>query len=101
MTTNRIKSKFDAAIDRKLNEYARMVLLQKPDIIKQRNQSLDDFMTEIINLRSELNATGNNYNHALKRLHMLRHFREIKTWLLFNENARQIILKKIEESKSN
>ncbi len=97
---NRIKSKFDASIDRKLSEYARKVLLQKPVIIKQRNQSLDDFMTEMMALRSELNAIGNNYNQVVKRLHLLQHFPEIKTWLLLNENARQIILKKIEEIKS-
>ena len=38
---NRLNSKFDACIDRKLSEYARKVLLQKLIIIKLSNQSLD------------------------------------------------------------
>ena len=51
---NRIKSKFETSIERKLSEYARKVLLQKPVVIKHRNQSLDDFMTEMMALRSSL-----------------------------------------------
>ena len=32
-----------------------------------RNQSLDDFMTEMMQLRSELNSIGNNFNQAVKK----------------------------------
>ena len=56
---------------RKLSEYARLVLLNKPVTIKQRDQSLDDFMTEMIRLRSELSALGNNFNQSVKKLHTL------------------------------
>jgi hypothetical protein len=66
----------------------------------QRNQSLDDFMAEMILLRNELNAIGNNFNQTVKRLHALQQIDEIKTWLLLNETARQIITRKIDEIKS-
>src|SRR5207302_1418170 len=51
---NVIHKRFSSSTCRKLSEYVRDVLLNKPIIIKQRNQSLDDFMTEMIKLRNEL-----------------------------------------------
>ena len=95
-----IKNRCSKSTCRKLSDYARKMLLSKPIIIKHRNQSLDDFMTEMITLRSELNAIGNNFNQLLKRLHSLQHFDEIKAWLLINETARQILLKKVTEIKA-
>jgi hypothetical protein len=75
------------------------VLLTKPITVNQRNRSLDDFMAEMIVLRNEQNAIGNNYNQAVKRLHGLEQLEEIKTWFQINETARQIILKKASEIK--
>lgn len=72
----RIKTKFDSSIYKKLSEYVHRVLLDKPIIIKHRNQSLDDFMAEMMALRAELNAIGNNYNQLVKKLHTLQHFRK-------------------------
>lgn len=95
----KISNKFSHSTSRKLSDYIRKKLLDKPVAVYTRNQSLDDFMTEMIVLRNELNAIGNNYNQVVKRLHSLQHFEEIKTWLLLNESTRQILLKKVEEIK--
>ena len=65
---------FSKTTCRKLSEYARNVLLQKPVIIKFRNQSADDFLDEMILLKNELNAIGNNYNQSVKRLHTLEKY---------------------------
>jgi glutaminase len=96
---DRIQKKFKQSTDRKLSQYARKVLLNKPITVNQRNQSLDDFMHEMIALRNELNAIGNNYNQTVKRLHTLEDFEEIKIWLSINETARQIIQNKVAEIK--
>jgi MobC-like protein len=96
---NRIQKKFSQSTDRKLSQYARKVLLTKPITVNYRNQSLDDFMYEMIVLRNELNAIGNNLNQTVKRLHSLEDFDEIKIWLLLNETAREIIMKKVTEIK--
>jgi len=96
----RIHNKFSQSTSRKLSDYVRKVLLDKPITVNQRNQSLDDFMAEMILLRNELNAIGNNFNQTVKRLHALQQIDEIKTWLLLNETARQIIVSKITEIKS-
>jgi hypothetical protein len=96
----KIQTKFSKSTCRKLSDYIRKVLLDKPITVNQRNQSLDDFMAEMIALRNELNAIGNNFNQTVKRLHALQQIDEIKTWLILNETARQIILNKITEIKS-
>jgi hypothetical protein len=97
---NRTNNKFSKSTCRKLSEYARHVLLDKVITVNQRNQSLYDFMTEMIKLRNELNAIGNNFNQAVKKLHTLNQLTEFKTWLILNENKQKILLEKVAEIKS-
>ena len=92
-------NKFRSSTCRKFSEYARRVLLDKVVTINQRNQSLDDFMAEMIRLRTELNSIGNNFNQLVKKLHTLQQMEEFTTWILINENSKQILLKKVEEIK--
>jgi hypothetical protein len=44
------------------SSYLRKVALQKPVTIKYRNESADDFLLDMLNLKKELNAIGNNFN---------------------------------------
>ncbi len=83
----------------KLSDYARKKLLDKPVTIYHRNQSRDDFVTELAVLIKELNAIGNNYNQVIKRLHALEHFDEIKLWASVNESSKQILNRKVDEIK--
>lgn len=80
-----------------ISEYARTILLQKPVTVKYRNQSADEFLSEMITLKNELNAIGNNYNQAVHRLHILDRIPEIKTWLLVHETMYQSFMKKVKE----
>jgi len=96
---NIIHKRFSSSSCKKLSEYARDVLLNKPVIIKQRNQSLDDFMTEMIKLRNELNKIGNNFNQSVKKLYTLQQINEFKTWLVLNENDKKILIEKVNEIK--
>ncbi len=93
----RIQAKFQRSTDPKLSAYARKVLLDKPVTVKQRNQSLDDLLTELIKLRNDLSAIGNNYNQVVKRLHTMNDKNELQNWLLLNENAKRIMQQKVEE----
>ena len=63
---------------RKLSDYARKFLLGKPKIATTRDQPLDDLMAEAIKLRNELNALGNNFNQAVKKLHILYQIAEFR-----------------------
>ena len=86
---------------RKLSNYARKILLGKPVVATYRNQSLDDFMTEMIRLRSDLNSIGNNFNQAVKKLLTLHQIAEFRSWLITYEGEKQILLDKVEEIKNN
>ncbi|MFV5692925.1 plasmid mobilization protein [Flavobacterium sp. LT1R49] len=95
----KIYKKFSKSTCRKLSEYARKNLLDKPVITNYRNQSLDEFMSEIIRLRGELNAIGNNFNQAVKKLHTLQQIPEFKDWIISSELEKKILLNKVEEIK--
>ncbi len=92
-----IHGHFSKTTCRKLSEYARNVLLQKPVVIKFRNQSADDFLAEMILLKNELNAIGNNYNQSVKRLHTMERIPEVKTWLQNDQLFRGNLLKQTEQ----
>lgn len=54
-----------------MSAFIRKIIFEKPITVKHRNQSLDDFMIETMQLRIELNHIGNNFNQAVKKLHSL------------------------------
>ena len=93
----KLQAGFSQSTKRKISEYARDILLNKPITVYTRNKSVDDMMAEVILLRSELKAIGNNFNQAVKKLHLMDNDFEIKTWARVNENNKQILFKKLEE----
>lgn len=97
---SRIQEKFKKTTCRKLSEYARKVLLDKPLTVTYRNLSLDDFMQEMVRLRTDLNAIGNNLNQAVKRLHSLNQIAELRIWLATWSNTTDRIDEGIKEIKS-
>lgn len=84
----------------KLSEYVRRILFDKPITVYQRNQSLDDFMAEMMLLRNELNSVGNNFNQSVKKLHTLQQIPEFKSWLVASEQEKQSIINKVDEIKN-
>ena len=82
-----------------LSEYARDVLLKEPVTILYRNQSADEFLSEVILLKTELNAIGKNFNQAVHKLHTLDRDSQIKAWAILNEASKEQFMKKAEEIK--
>lgn len=97
----KIERRWKASTCRKLSDYIRKHLFDKPITTNYRNQSLDEFMSEIIRLRTELNGIGNNFNQAVKKLHTLQQISEFKDWIISNELEKKILLNKVEEIKKN
>lgn len=95
-----LHKQFSKTTCRKISDYSRKILLGKPVVATYRNTSLDDFMTEMIGLRKELNSAGNNFNQAVKKLHALRQIAEFKSWLITYESDRESLLNKVEEIKN-
>jgi hypothetical protein len=94
-----ISSNWQKTTSRELSDYARRVLLKKPVTVKHRNQSADEILAEMIRLKNELHAIGNNFNQAVHKLHTLGTIPQIKIWLVANENLKDMFLKKTEEIK--
>ena len=94
-----IEKKWKDSTCRKLSEYVRKIIFNKPIVATYRNKSLDDLMTELIQLKKELNGIGNNFNQAVKKLHTLQQIQEFKMWLEHYETDKNILLNKIEEIK--
>ena len=80
-----------------LSTYARKVLLQRPVVVKYRNQSADEFLKEMLLLKKELNAIGNNFNQAVHKLHMLDKIPEFRTWILKYDDLQKRLMEKTEE----
>ncbi|MFC0778687.1 plasmid mobilization relaxosome protein MobC [Flavobacterium sp. HJSW_4] len=81
----------------KLSDFARKNLLKKPVVLKYRNQSLDEMISELARLRSELNPIGNNFNQAVKKLHSLSRISDFKMWIQSFETDKKILFSSIED----
>ena len=97
----KIERKWKASTCRKLSDYVRHNLFEKPVTTYYRNQSMDDFMAEMILLRNELNHIGSNFNQAVKRLHTLNQIDEFRSWLIAYEVEKKTLFNKVDEIKKH
>ncbi|MFD0749122.1 hypothetical protein ACFQZS_03150 [Mucilaginibacter calamicampi] len=63
-----LESRFKKTMFRKLSEYTRNVLLEKSVTVTYRDKAMDDILEELILLKRELNAVGNNLNQAIRSI---------------------------------
>jgi hypothetical protein len=90
-----IRKKFKNTDCRKLSDYIRRKLLDKHLVVSYRNGSLDDFMTGLSQLKTELNHIGNNLNQAVKKLNSMRPSESGQAWITIYENTRQAVADKV------
>lgn len=83
--------------EKNLSSYLRKVSLQKPVTIKYRNQSADDFLAQMLELKKELNAIGNNFNQAVHKLHLLDKIPEFRAWIQQYDGLHQAFIRKAEQ----
>src|SRR5688572_7562816 len=83
--------------ERSTSNYLRNVPWQKPIIIRYRNATADDFLREMVELKRELSAIGNNYNQAVKKLHLLEKIPEFRAWILINQDLQQQLHVKVSD----
>ncbi|MBX9781641.1 MAG: plasmid mobilization protein [Sediminibacterium sp.] len=81
------------------SSYLRKVALQKPVTVKYRNESADDFLLDMLNLKKELNAIGNNFNQAVHKLHILDKIPEFRVWVQQYNGLQKVLISKVEEIK--
>lgn len=92
----KLEQQFHRTTSRKLSQYIRDSLFNRPMVTTYRNASLDDLMEEIGQLKDELNHIGNNYNQAVKKLHTLWRIEDFKTWIDLNEKDKAVLFQKID-----
>lgn len=85
--------------ERYLSTYVRKLSLQKPLTVKYRNESADDFLLDMLNLKKELNAIGNNFNQAVHKLHLLDKIPEFRVWVQQYDGVQKVLISKVEEIK--
>ncbi len=83
--------------ERSMSNYLRKVSLKKPVTVKYRNQSADDFLKQMLELKKELNAVGNNFNQAVHKLHLLDKIPEFRVWINQYDGLQKILLNKVQE----
>lgn len=91
-----LQKRFQQTTCKDLADYMRRVALDKPVNIRYRNQSVDDFLADMIALRKELNAIGNNFNQAVHRLYTLQFVPDIQHWVMVNEQDKTQLFRQIE-----
>jgi hypothetical protein len=89
-----IDNRFKKTRFRKLSEYIRSVLLEKPVTVMYRDKSMDEVLEELILLRKELNAIGNNLNQTVRNINSAHGGADTKLWI----NLLGIINSKLEPS---
>lgn len=94
---NKVNKAFSTTTKKKLSEYIRFVLLEKPVTVYTRDKSVDDLMAELVLLRNELSAIGSNFNQLVKRLHTASHVEVIKTLAQRSETEQQNFFQKTNE----
>lgn len=97
---SKVEISFKTTTKRKLSEYIRYVLLDKPVTVYTRNQSMDEVVAVLFLLKGELSAIGNNFNQVVKRLHTMDRIPEIKAWAEAHEKSYSIFMQKADEINS-
>ncbi|WP_153798148.1 plasmid mobilization protein [Foetidibacter luteolus] len=90
---------FQESTCNKFSEYARLTLMQKPVVIRYRNQSADEILSSLLKIKNELSAIGNNLNQSVRKLHGINTPPEIMSWLMLQEATRHHFLRQVEEIK--
>ncbi|WP_238395354.1 MobC family plasmid mobilization relaxosome protein [Mucilaginibacter sp. UC70_90] len=91
---NLIERRYKKTTFQCMSEYARALLLGKPVMILNRDKSLDDLLEELMILRKELNAIGNNLNQAVRNINSAHGTADNRLW----ENLLQVVNNKLEPS---
>ncbi|WP_346319372.1 plasmid mobilization relaxosome protein MobC [Chitinophaga sp. YIM B06452] len=90
-----LNKRFEATPYHHMSEYIRLLVFEKPVVVRYRSQSMDEFMEQMIVLRVELNAVGNNFNQVVRKLHSVAQVEKFGTWLQVAEEFQKELLDKV------
>lgn len=76
-----INDRFAKTVFSTMSEYGRHLLLDKKVTVAYRDRSMDDMLEELVLLRRELNAIGNNLNQAVKNINSAHGLADARLWM--------------------
>lgn len=82
--------------EKTISNYIRKLALENPITIRYRNESADEFLHEMIDLKKQLNGIGNNFNQAVHKLHTLERIPEFRHWIQEQQNTQKVLINSIE-----
>lgn len=85
---------------RKLSEFLRLLIFNRPVTVIERNGSQDQMIGELSELREELNRLGNNFNQATKRLNAVNQISEFRNWIVSYEAEKIFLFSMLDKIKS-
>lgn len=85
---------------RKLSEFLRLLIFNRPVTVIERNGSQDQMIGELSELREELNRLGNNFNQATRRLNAVNQISEFRNWIASYEAEKTFLFSVLEKIKS-
>ncbi len=91
-----LQKRFAQTTCRELSDYIRRTLLAQPVSITYRNQSLDDFLTDMVALTKELNTIGSYFNQTVHQLNQIQQHTDLQHWLMVNQQDKTILFRQIE-----
>ena len=92
-----LEKRFKKTMFRKLSEYTRNVLLEKNITVTYRDKAMDDVLEELILLRRELNAIGNNLNQAVRNINAAHGHADVRLWA----NLLSVVNSKVEPANED
>ena len=96
---SRLREHFKKTTYRKMSDYLRGQLFRKPPTVFYRNKTADEFLGVALQLKSELNAIGNNLNQTVKKLHIFHGQEELSATLFALDINTRILVYEIEKIK--
>jgi hypothetical protein len=93
----KLKKFKEQSTEKTISTYLRKVAIHQPVTFFYRNASADDFLEQMILLKRELNAIGNNFNQAVHKLHTLDKIPEFRNWLITYETVHHQFLTKSDQ----
>lgn len=86
--------------ERSLSNYLRKTALREPVCIRYRNDSADDFLRDMLDLKKQLSGVGNNFNQAVHKLHTLDRIPDFRHWIQATELLHKQVVQSIENIRS-
>jgi hypothetical protein len=83
--------------EKTVSNYLRKVALRRPVTIVYRNETADDYLNELIQLKRELHFIGHNFNQAIHKLHTLDRIPEFRNWIQHYETVHHQFLSKTDQ----